>query len=385
MAEQLISRGEAADRRPAGPQRIPGGGAFRESNGGETVWRPGHPFLFDAWYLAGYESEFASGMIARTILDQPILFFRDADGKVAALEDRCPHVGAPLSLGTLEDGAVRCGYHGMVFEGSGRCTHIPGQDKIPPEACVYRYPIRQRAEHVWIWMGDAAKAADHPLPDFAEDDTFFSWPRYQGLLEMECNYSLMLQNLMDLTHLAYVHADSIGGNPADHAVDKVTPRKTENGVAFLRELREVDAPGRYTERFGRAEKLDRWSEFEFVAPAVIRQNSGWGPAGTRVIEERGGILLDKMLHAITPATASRSYYFFHAADGADPDHDRARERLSKLPKIILEDIAVTEAQQRRLEGVDPRSLVAIRSDRPRLMMIEDLDRRIRQEQAARAQ
>lgn len=383
MAEEF-ARSRSVDRRPANVERTPSGGAFREGTNRESRWRPGHPFLFNAWYLAGYRSEFDTGLTARTILDQPILFFRDRQGGVAALEDRCPHVGAPLSMGTLTDGAVRCGYHGMVFDAGGQCIEIPGQAKIPAQACVHNYPVRQRAEHVWIWMGDPAQASEHPLPDFAEDDEFFAWPRYQGLLEMECNYSLMLQNLMDLTHLAYVHADSIGGNPADHATDRVTPRKTENGVGFLRELREVDAPGRYIERFGSDEKLDRWSDFEFIAPAVIRQQSGWGPVGTGVIEKRTGVLRDKMLHAITPATASRSYYFFHAADWADPDHDRARARLAGLCKIIREDIAVAEAQQLRLEGVDPRDLVAIRSDRPRLMMIEDLDRKIRLEQASRA-
>ena len=137
----------AVDRRPAPVTRIPGGAAFRETGpDGEERWRPGAPFLRNAWYLAGFVQEFVQGLLARTILEEPIVFFRAADGTIAALEDRCPHVGAPLSLGSLKGGQVECGYHGMMFDGSGRCTAIPGQDKIPPQACVYRYPLVQRFE-----------------------------------------------------------------------------------------------------------------------------------------------------------------------------------------------------------------------------------------------
>lgn len=369
-------------RRPEPVRRIPAGAAFREIGPDGERWRPGAPFLRNAWYLAGFAQEFAQGLVARTILEEPILFFQDANGAIAALEDRCPHVGAPLSLGALKGGQVECGYHGMVFDGEGRCTAIPGQERIPSEACVYRYPLVRRAEHVWIWMGDPALADEHPVPDFDEDDEFFTWPRRQGTIPMDCNYSLMVQNLMDLTHLAYVHADSIGGDPLDHTVDKVTTRRTGQGMAFLREMRSVAPPARFVQRFGEEVRLDRWSDFEFVAPAVVRQNTGWGRVGTRTIEDRRGDFRDKMLHAITPATASSSYYFYDAADGADPDHDKARARLVILDKIIGEDVTIVEAQQQRLEGVDPRALVAIRSDRPRLMMIEELDRRLREELGA---
>jgi vanillate O-demethylase monooxygenase subunit len=189
----------------------------------------------------------------------------------------------------------------------------------------------------------------------------------------------MIQNLMDLTHLAYVHADSIGGDPADHAADKVEVARTPTGIRFVREMRSVTAPGRYVARFGRADRLDRWSELEYVAPAVVRQNSGWGRIGCEVIERRQGALRDKMLHAITPATEDSSYYFYDAADGAEPDPARATEGLSGLRKIILEDVAMVEAQQVRLEGVDPRKLLAIRSDRARLMMMQELDRRCEEE------
>ncbi|MBL8549390.1 MAG: Rieske 2Fe-2S domain-containing protein [Hyphomonadaceae bacterium] len=363
------------DRRPAPPSiREIRDGAWRESEDG--AWRPGAPHIRNAWHLACFAHELDAGILARTLLDEPVVLFRRGDGRVAALEDRCPHVGAPLSRGKLVGANIQCGYHGLAFDADGRCVEIPGQEIIPPAACVHAYPIEVRAEHVWIWMGDPQLAASHAVPDFGGDDDFFRWPRHQGVIPMRCNYSLMIQNLMDLTHLAYVHADSIGGDAADHATDEVSVSRTETGMRFVRTMRNVAPPGRYVARFGSAERLDRWSEFEFVAPAVVRQNSGWGRVGTGVIEERGGDLKDKMLHAITPSTASSSFYFYDGADGAEPDPARAKQRLSVLDKIIQEDVDMVEAQQARLEGVDPRTLIAVRSDKARLLMMKELQRRV---------
>lgn len=351
----------------------------RDSAANAHRTRPGQGMARNAWYMAAFAHELDARILARTILEIPIVLFRAPGGEVAALEDRCPHVGAPLSLGRLKGLGVQCGYHGMVFDHLGQCTEIPGQAKIPAKACVRSFPVATRFEHVWIWMGDPAQAGGTPLPDFEVDDAYFRWPRYRDMIPFKGNYSLMIQNLMDLTHLGYVHQGSIGGDPVDHARDEVDVKRTPEGVTFLRKMRDVAAPRRYVERFGSAERLDRWSEFEYLAPSVVRQNSGWGPVDGRVIEDRGGVLKDKMLHAITPSTIDSSYYFWDGADGAEPDRERAMERLAKIGPIIMEDVVMIEAQQQRLEGIDPRTLVAIRSDRPRLMMMEELERRVRQE------
>ncbi len=288
-------------------------------------------------------------------------------------------MGAPLSLGRVTEGGLECGYHGMVFNWEGRCTKIPGQSIIPPRACVRAYPVVERHGQLWIWMGEAEGADPDLVPAPAEDDDFWNWPRGRGMLPAKCNYTLLLQNLMDLTHLAYVHRSSIGGNPADHEADEVVVEQTPTGVKFLRTMRAVAAPGRYVARFGTQEPLDRWSEFEYVAPAVIQQNSGWGPTGGGVIETRGGRFRDKMMHAITPATEDSCYYFFEAADGAEIPQD-VPKTVELLLKVIGEDVVMVEGQQQRLAGRDPARLLAIRSDRARMPMVRELERRLKAEQ-----
>ena len=102
-------------------------------------------FLRNAWYVAALDDEVSDKPLARTLLNDAVVLFRDAQGRAAALEDRCRHRGAPLSLGEVTARGLQCGYHGMAFDGQGVCTHIPGQERIPPQARVRAYPV---AEHL---------------------------------------------------------------------------------------------------------------------------------------------------------------------------------------------------------------------------------------------
>ncbi len=88
------------------------------------------------------------------------MLFRGANGKPGALEDRCCHRAAPLSLGAVEGDHLRCGYHGLTFDTKGQCISVPGQDTVPSGARVRAYPVAERYNVVWIWMGDPARADD---------------------------------------------------------------------------------------------------------------------------------------------------------------------------------------------------------------------------------
>ena len=137
-----------------------------------------------------------------------MVFFRGAGEAVFALEDFCPHRGAPLSLGFVQDGVLVCGYHGLAVDCSGRSASMPGQDVSRfPQA--RSFPVIERYGFIWVWPGEA-EAADaaklHPLP-WAEDP---DWTYGGGLYHIQCDYRLMIDNLMDLTHETYVHAGSIG-------------------------------------------------------------------------------------------------------------------------------------------------------------------------------
>ena len=168
-------------------------------------------FVRNAWYVAAAIAEIGDKPLARTILNEPIVLFKNGRGEMCALEDRCCHRGAPLALGDPTEAGIRCGYHGMEFNREGVCTFIPGQTIIPKCARVKSYPAVAKTDYVWIWMGEADKANPAAIADYPPDDQI-NWPRANDMLHLKASYVMVLENLMDLSHLSYLHAGSIGSS-----------------------------------------------------------------------------------------------------------------------------------------------------------------------------
>ena len=169
----------------------------------------GRPFPLNAWYPAAWSHEIQRELSARTICGKDVVLYRRTDGDPVALEDACWHRLLPLSLGRLVGDQVMCGYHGLVFNSAGRCSFMPAQKTINPSACVRAYPVVERHRLVWIWPGDPAAADPAVLPDFHWNDGA-EWKGEGGTFySLECDYRLVIDNLMDLTHETYVHSDSI--------------------------------------------------------------------------------------------------------------------------------------------------------------------------------
>jgi vanillate O-demethylase monooxygenase subunit len=192
-------------------------------------------FLKDCWYVAALDHELIDGkLLGRTLLGEHVLLFRGESGKVVALNDRCPHRGALLSKGRLEGDAVRCMYHGIKYDGSGKCVQIPGQDMIPPRLKVRGYPVVERSHFIWIWMGDAAKAD----PALIIDLPYLHDPNWKGIpayLHYDANYLLIVDNLSDFSHLAFVHTGTLGGSEEYAFVTKPTVvEKLERGFRVER-------------------------------------------------------------------------------------------------------------------------------------------------------
>lgn len=122
--------------------------------------------LRNAWYIAAWADEIGDQPLARRICNEPIVLFRERTGRVGALVDRCCHRAAPLSMGSVVEEGIQCGYHGLVIDGSGRCVRIPGQTQIPPDARVRSYPAMEKDQMVWVWMGDPAKADMTKIADY---------------------------------------------------------------------------------------------------------------------------------------------------------------------------------------------------------------------------
>jgi phenylpropionate dioxygenase-like ring-hydroxylating dioxygenase large terminal subunit len=160
------------------------------------------------WYIAALSQEVTRGMLSRQILDDHIVFFRTEDGSPVGLADRCPHRGVPLSMGTIKDDAIRCAYHGFEFGKTGVCQRVPSQSRIMPQLAVQSYPLLEIGPYIWIWMGDPARADESLLPDqFELGITRPDWkitPLF--VMEMGCNYQLLHENLLDVSHISFLHA-----------------------------------------------------------------------------------------------------------------------------------------------------------------------------------
>ena len=179
------------------------------------------PWPMNAWYAAAWDHEIKHKLTPRTICGKKVVMYRRTDGRVAALEDACWHRLLPLSLGRLDGDEVVCGYHGLVFDDSGRCTHMPSQNSINPSACVRTYPVIEAHRFVWLWMGDPALADPAKVPDlhWNRDD---AWAGDGKVIHVKCDYRLVVDNLMDLTHETFVHSSSIGDRAVAEAPFEVT-------------------------------------------------------------------------------------------------------------------------------------------------------------------
>ena len=198
------------------------------------------PFAENAWYAAAWSHEVKHELMPRTICGKDVVLYRRGDGEVAALEDACWHRLVPLSLGRLKDDQVVCGYHGLVFNSAGRCTYMPAQKTINPAACVTAYPIVERHRLVWLWPGDPALADPAKIPDFHWNDGT-DWVGEGGTFySLQCDYRLVIDNLMDLTHEAYVHVGSIGDEAITSAPFDVT--HTDRTATVTRWMIDIEPP-----------------------------------------------------------------------------------------------------------------------------------------------
>ena len=173
-------------------------------------------FLRNCWYVAGWSNNYEHSLKAQKLLGENIVFYRRADGAPVALEDACPHRKLPLSKGQLEGDNVVCGYHGLTFDCAGRCTDSPTQRGMMPRRAVVRsYPVVDRYRLLWIWMGDPEKAN----PDEIFEIENFDNPEWGytdgGILPIECNYLWVVDNLLDPSHVAWVHVTSFAGGGTD--------------------------------------------------------------------------------------------------------------------------------------------------------------------------
>ena len=205
------------------------------------------PFPMNAWYAAGWDAEIKHELLPRTICGKHVVMYRKADGQVAALEDACWHRLVPLSKGRLEGDTVVCGYHGLKYDPQGRCTFMPSQETINPSACVRAYPVVERHRFIWLWMGDPALADPALVPDLHWNHDP-AWAGDGKTIHVKCDYRLVVDNLMDLTHETFVHGSSIGNEAVAEAPFDVTHgNKT---VTVTRWMKGIEPPPFWAKQLG---------------------------------------------------------------------------------------------------------------------------------------
>lgn len=168
-------------------------------------------FLHKSWYCVGWSLNHGDGPVGIKLLNRELVLFRRSDGTIACIDGICPHRFAPLSRGKVCNDVIQCGYHGLEFDGEGRCVRNPhGSGTIAPNAHLNSYPVVEKSGAIWVWMGgkSAADPAEIPEFDFVHDRK--NWAGATGYLKIDANYQLLIDNLLDLTHATYIHANTVG-------------------------------------------------------------------------------------------------------------------------------------------------------------------------------
>lgn len=350
-------------------------------------------FVKNGWYVAAWSHEICRTLLARTILNEQIVFYRREDGQPVALMDRCPHKLAPLSLGELKGDELQCGYHGMTFNCKGQCSRIPGQASIPPNAKVRAFPLFEKYNAVWIWMGE---------PALADPEKIIDIPHYGdkgwGLVDnqylyFKSNYLNITDNLVDPAHTTYVHKNTIGG--ADGAEVGVKVEQGDDHVLAYRWIKNA-APVPLFEKMGNFKGLtDRWQYYYLHMPSVSYVDFGGIDAGVEPTEEnkdRG--LRSFSFNFLTPETERTTHYFWLHLRNYHPHDTRVDEEVAELMTLTfnedLELLTHVQAQQEitgvreyvrlgidnapvRIRKMIERLQVAERSDVPAQIAVQTVD------------
>jgi vanillate O-demethylase monooxygenase subunit len=311
-------------------------------------------YLRNAWQVAAWANEVEPGkMLARTLLEEPLVIYRDDLGRPRALSDRCPHRFAPLSMGSVCDGgaSVQCPYHGLRFDGSGVCVHNPhGDGKIPQAATVKTYPLVERDSALWIWMGDPDRADPATIAQFGFNDPA-QWAVGTGTMLIDAPLEVETDNILDLSHIEFMHplfaSEAVRRAKVECEQDGETVwskrfmAKDEQVPDFLRQAFQVPSG-----------PIDRWLHVRWNAPAVMALYAG-GVASGQLPEEG---IVSQQAHCFTPEGPRRTHYFFSMsfprAMGPVAEQLAAQNIAAVRAVFEAEDRPIVEAVNQRMGGVD---------------------------------
>ncbi len=306
-------------------------------------------FIDNAWHMAAWSDEVGEKFLARRLTGRRMMIFRKGNGDIVMMDDRCPHRFAPLSLGTRVDDTVVCGYHGLAFDGSGQCVHNPYSARIPAAATVATYRVVERDGIVWFWPGNAEAADEALVPDFGFLPDSETNRTIRGYTMLEANYEFGTDNLMDLSHIEFVHKGSFAGAgvifQGKHQVIQEGETLSSNWW-----MPNVVAPAHTAGIYPPDMRVDHWLDMRWNAPASMYLQIGATPLG----EPRDNGVVAHQAHILTPETEERTHYFWASTRGSlldDPGMDTFLTGLFEQA-FDQEDKPMIKAAYDNLDGAD---------------------------------
>jgi phenylpropionate dioxygenase-like ring-hydroxylating dioxygenase large terminal subunit len=341
-----------------------------------TTW------LTNAWYVAGWDAEVDQTPLARTICGVPMMFYRRLDRQVVAMRDACPHRLLPLSLGLREGDSIRCKYHGLKLGPDGVAEEMPTRsDPVNRKVCAETFATHERHRFVWVWIGEKDRADPALIPDLWPCSRP-GWTFDGGYYAISCDYRLMIDNLMDLTHETYVHAGSIGQPEILEA--PIETRVVDGEVFVSRWMPGVDAPPFWRGALKQEGKVDRWQVCRFLMPAAVMIDVGVAPVGAgATIEQHDQGVRGMVVDFMTPESETSHHYFWGMARNFDLSDTGFTARFkAQQGGVFAEDAEILEAQQRSIEANPDLALTAYRIDEGGVRARQQIARAIARQQQA---
>jgi vanillate O-demethylase monooxygenase subunit len=349
-------------------------------------------WLRNCWYVIAWDHEVPSAnspdLFTRTVLNEPILVLRTEGGRIVALEDRCCHRLAPLSRGRREGDCVRCGYHGLKFDPAGKCVDAPGIPVIPECARVRTYPVAAHHKWVFVWMGEPEQADPALLPDaFSNDHP--DWKNRPGYLHYDTPYLLICDNLLDFSHLSYVHEKTLGGSTA---IAQARPEIEAvagpgmPGIRVTRRVPDVPAPPYYRKArlLDPAGNLERWFIYDFLLPGTLLMHSGGRPMEDAPDDLRNAVRLHSC-QTLTPETATTTHYFFQQSHRSDQGDASLTEGIyQSLITAFNEDRDMITAQHANMLRQPDAPMLPLAMDAALVRFRRLLEQRVAEEKQAPA-
>ncbi len=338
------------------------------------------PFVHNAWYCIGWSAGMAAKPFGIRILDEDLVVFRTASGKISALTGICPHRFAPLALGKVVGEEIECGYHGLRFDGEGTCTLNPhGRGQIPPRARLRAYPAVEKGGAIWVWMGPAELADERQIidVDFLEEEK--GWVGTTGYLKVDANYRLVVDNLLDLSHAPFIHPNTLGLDPQKVSVSRRENRFSVDGDVVRSDtvVRDVPPPNSFKDWCG-AEDGELRSLMGLHLPSNCHLDLYFVPS-----DPDRPVARLPAVHLLTPETEETTHYFFAVARNLDLDNEEQTRKTDELLKYAFtqEDEPMLRACKEMMRGRDLFSLnpAILETDRAAVYARKAIDKLVAKE------